>query len=369
SSYVACPEGLEPSTYGLEIRGFTRIKVARIRFVSDYSGFPQGSQPFYTMALGSAVNVRRIKHPRYKWLATYSSEDIIKKKYFTRKQDAEDFADEREKEAIEHGAAELTTSERAAVLEFRKRLGVCEGSVREALEAFCAQRESAVRSIAVEVLVPELIAAKEREGKSTRYLQDLRSRLGRFARDFEGRTMADISTDEISEWLHGLRLASITETNYRRLIVLAYNFAQERGLVDGNRAAKATKRKEAPSEIGVLEVEEIAALFNAAETELVPFIALQAFGGLRRAEAERIQWEAVDFDNEVIVVSAKIAKNGIPRHVEISETLKAWLMIHRQLSGSVKPPNCRKLMEAAREAAQLHEWPQNALRHSAASYH
>ena len=243
------------------------------------------------------------------------------------------------------------------------------GTAREALEAYCAQRESAVRSIAVEALVPELIAAKEREGKSKRYLQDLRSRLGRFAQDFQGRTMADISTEELSEWLHGLRLASITETNYRRLIVLAYNFAQERGLVDGNRATKATKRKEAPGEIGILQVDEIAALLTAADTELIPFIALQAFGGLRRAEAERIQWVAVDFDNSLILVSSKIAKNGTARHVEISETLKAWLMTDQRFSGNVKPPDSRKLMEAAREAAQLYEWPNNALRHSAASYH
>ena len=118
-----------------------------------------------------------------------------------------------------------------------------------------------------------------------------------------------------------------------------------------------------------LQVDEIAALLNAADTELIPFIALQAFGGLRRAEAERIQWEAVDFDNGLILVSAKIAKNGIARHVEINETLKAWLMTERQLSGSVRPPNSRKLMDAARDAAQRYEWPKNALRHSAASYH
>ena len=77
----------------------------------------------------SAVKVRRIIHPRYKWIATYSSGDAVKKKYFTRKQDAEDFVDDREKEAIEHGAIELTASERAAVLEFRDRLGECRGTV------------------------------------------------------------------------------------------------------------------------------------------------------------------------------------------------------------------------------------------------
>ena len=41
----------------------------------------------------------------------------------------------------------------------------------------------------------------------------------------------------------------------------------------------------------------------------------------------------------------------------------------RAAIGNVTPPNYRELLEAAREAAGIEEWPQNALRHSFASYH
>jgi hypothetical protein len=98
------------------------------------------------MALGTSAKVRRVKHPRYKWIVTYSINAIRQKKYFNRKQEAEEFKDAREKESIEHGTSELTATERAAVLDLRDRLASCGGSVREALEAFCAQRESASRS-------------------------------------------------------------------------------------------------------------------------------------------------------------------------------------------------------------------------------
>jgi integrase len=42
---------------------------------------------------------------------------------------------------------------------------------------------------------------------------------------------------------------------------------------------------------------------------------------------------------------------------------------HSQLSGNVTPPGYRELLDIAREAAGITEWPQNALRHSFASYH
>ena len=321
------------------------------------------------MALGTSAKVRRVKHPRYKWIVTYSINAILQKKYFNRKQDAEEFKEAREKESIEHGTSELTATERAAVLDLRDRLASCSGSVREALEAFCAQRESALRSIDVESLVADLIATKEREGQSKRYLQDLRSRLGRFALGFEGRTMADISTDEISGWLHDLRVSPTTESNYRRVVVRAFNFAQERGFVDGNCAAKSAKVKTAGGEVGILTPTQMAALLQAADESLVPALAIGAFAGLRRAEIERLDWSEIDLDSNLIEVTAAKSKSARRRLVEILPNLRAWLLPHRKLAGKVDPPASRERPEEARERAGIHDWPSNALRHSYASYH
>ena len=321
------------------------------------------------MALGTSAKVRRVKHPRYKWIVTYSINAIRQKKYFNRKQEAEEFKDAREKESIEHGTSELTATERAAVLDLRDRLASCGGSVREALEAFCAQRESTSRSTDVESLVADLIATKEREGQSKRYLQDLRSRLGRFAQDFEGRTIADISAEEISEWLHDLRVSPTTETNYRRLIVRAFNFAQERGFVEDNRAAKAAKVKTAGGEVGILTPTQMTALLLAADESLVPALAIGAFAGLRRAEIERLDWSEIDLDSNFIEVTAAKSKSATRRLVEILPNLRAWLLPHRKLAGKVDPPASRERAKEARERAGINDWPSNALRHSYASYH
>src|SRR5262249_54285770 len=49
--------------------------------------------------------------------------------------------------------------------------------------------------------------------------------------------------------------------------------------------------------------------------------------------------------------------------------LAKWLQPHALLSGNVAPPKYRELLDAAREAAKIDDWPHNALRHSFASYH
>jgi integrase len=200
--------------------------------------------------------------------------------------------------------------------------------------------------------VADLIATKEREGQSKRYLQDLRSRLSRFAQDFEGRTMAEISADEISEWLHDLRVSPTTESNYRRVVVRAFNFAQERGFVDGNCAAKSAKVKTAGGEVGILTPTQMTALLQAADEPLVPALAIGAFAGLRRAEIERLDWAEIDLDSNLIEVTAAKSKSARRRLVEISPNLREWLLPHRKLAGKVDLPASRERAKEEREREQ-----------------
>ena len=108
---------------------------------------------------------------------------------------------------------------------------------------------------------------------------------------------------------------------------------------------------------------------ESAPAELVPYVAIGAFAGLRRAELERLDWREVDLQSGLIEVTARNAKSARRRFVKIQHNLANWLQPYAQLSGNVTPLNYRVLLESARDAAGISEWPQNALRHSFASYH
>jgi integrase len=71
----------------------------------------------------------------------------------------------------------------------------------------------------------------------------------------------------------------------------------------------------------------------------------------------------------LIEVTANKAKSAQRRFVRIQPNPAKWLQPCAQQSGDVTPLNYRELFDNAREAAGIHEWPRNGLRHSFASYH
>jgi integrase len=204
----------------------------------------------------------------------------------------------------------------------------------------------------------------------------LRSRLTQFSHAFDGKPVAEITAAEVDQWLRSLRdretgkrLAATTRNNFRRILIVAFNFAYERGYSASNPAKRTARARVIESAIGILTVEETARLLESAAAELVPYVAIGAFAGLRRAELERLDWGEIDLQAGLIEVTAKKAKSARRRFVRIQSNLAKWLQPYRQLIGSVTPPKCRELLDAAREAAGIKNWPHNALRHSFASYH
>jgi integrase len=121
--------------------------------------------------------------------------------------------------------------------------------------------------------------------------------------------------------------------------------------------------------IEILTVDELSRLLRHATAELVSYLAIGAFAGLRRAELERLDWKEIDLDDGLIEIPASKAKSAQRRHVHILPNLSAWLRSYAKPSGKVTPTNYKKLLKKARDAAGITQWPNNGLRHSYASYH
>jgi integrase len=266
--------------------------------------------------------------------------------------------------------------QRAEYLECAEKLQPFGVTIRDAVNFYVPHLRALKRTCSAAELVNELLRVKEADGASERYLSDLRSRLTQFAESFDGKPVAEITSPQIDEWLRSLsdrqtgkRLSPVTRNNFRRVLIVAFNFAKGRGYCVGNSAEQSAKAKEIESAVGILTVEQTARLLESAPPELVPYIAIGAFAGLRRAELERLDWKEVDLQSSLIEVAAAKAKSARRRFVKIQPNLAKWLQPRAQLSGNVTPFGYRALVEATREAAGIDQWPQNALRHSFASYH
>lgn len=300
------------------------------------------------------------------------------RRFFKEKVEAQTFLESKTIEQKNYGVAgtSFTERQRAEYLECTEKLKPFGVTIRDATNFYLPHLHASNRTCNAAELVDELLKIKAADGASERYLGDLRSRLGQFAAQFNGKAVSEITSTEVDEWLRtlsdsatGRRLAATTRNNFRRVLIVAFNFARERGYCVDNPAKKSAKAKPVETTIGILTVDQTARLLESAPTDLVPYVAIGAFAGLRRAELERLDWREVDLESGLIEVTAANAKSARRRFVKIRPNLVQWIKPFALRSGSVTPFNFRELLDAARASAAITEWPQNALRHSFASYH
>ncbi len=312
--------------------------------------------------------------PNLKFAVGYREARKRKRKFFENKKQAESFADFKNAERDSHGIAHAEFSERHRIMAQNavERLEPHGKTIDDAVAHYVAHLEASAKSCNAVELVKELVAAKERDGLSIRHVSDLRCRLNAFAKKFDGQPVATITSAAIDDWLRSLAVSPVTRNHYRRLVVLAFNYAIRRGYATSNPAEKTDKAREPKTKPGILTVEQATTLLVNAAPEIVPYIAIGLFAGLRRAEIERLDWNEIDFDSGHIEVTAEKSKSKLAnRFVQMQPNLREWLLPHRKLRGSVTPQETFlwQLFNQARSAAGITEWPDNALRHSFASYH
>jgi integrase len=299
------------------------------------------------------------------------------RQFFKEKIEAETFLEQKLAEQANYGIEGMAFSlrQRAEYLECADKLAPFNVTLRDAVNFYLPHLQATNRSCTAKELVDEILNVKKADGASHRYIQDLRSRLNQFAAAFNGKTVAKITTTDIDQWLRGLTdlkgkpVAPTTRNNFRSILSTAFNFARDRGYCIDNPVVKSAKAKVIESAAGILTVEEMSRLLENAPEKLIPSVAIGAFAGLRRAELERVDWKEIDLQSRLIEITASKAKSARRRFVSIKPNLLLWLKPYAKPTGSVTPPNFRKLLDKAREAARIQTWPNNALRHSFASYY
>ena len=121
------------------------------------------------------------------------------------------------------------------------------------------------------------------------------------------------------------------------------------GYATANPAVGAAKAKVVSEAPGILTVSEAARLLETATLDVLPYLAIGLFAGLRRAEIERLDWSEIDFESGLIEVKAAKSKTAQRRFVTIQPNLREWLLPLRQHKGNVIPQNrFRQSFEQAR---------------------
>jgi integrase len=219
-------------------------------------------------------------------------------------------------------------------------------------------------------LVEDLLSAKRIDGLSDRYLETLRSHLHRFAAAFKV-DVGSLTASEMEKWLRKQSVGPRARNNMRASIVTLFHFAQKQGYLPKAQLTEAddiARAKDRGGKIGILRPDDLAQILGKAPEKIRLFVALGAFTGMRSSEILRLEWCDINFQRRFITVAPEKAKTATRRLVPLLPNLMKWLQEYRNATGLLFTRR-RDADRAIAFAKGCHiEWPNNALRHSYATY-
>ena len=180
-----------------------------------------------------------------------------------------------------------------------------------------------------------------------------------------------ITVADMENWLRAQPIEPRSRNNIRGSIVTLFHFAKKHGYLQKGQATEADElamAKDSGGKIGILKPERLASVLNEAPERVRLFLALGAFTGMRSSEILRLEWRDVNFERRFITIAPEKAKTATRRLVPILPNLAFWLTPYQAASGLLFKTRRDADRAIAFAKACKVDWPNNALRHSYASY-
>ncbi len=205
----------------------------------------------------------------------------------------------------------------------------------------------------------------EKSGLRSKTQAGLRHELGWFSRLVGNPKLGEITPEFLDAFFAHREVSPIAKDAGRRALsrFFAWCIERPRRWMVANPAAsvRVLPKNDTPTPPRILTVDECERLLRAAEAEgrLVPWFALGLFGGLRRAEVDRLAWPQINLENGEIHLTGASGKTREARVLKINPTLRAWLTAHRNSPLRFSRRAFRRIVEAAQV-----DWTKEALRHT-----
>lgn len=219
------------------------------------------------------------------------------------------------------------------------------------------------------------------DGLRERSIKSYELTITRMKAHLAGRLMATITAEDITLSIRHSGLSTATVALHRRNARAFWYWCARQGWCDREVFDRVdSPRKPSDKEIEFLSPEQVETLLRTAQNhypQAVPMYAVALFAGVRAEELKRL--DSQHFNDEGISLPADVTKKGRRRHITLNDTLREWLKAY-----PFKPcPNWKKIDNAVRRLAGWDvsspllqnpptpirgKWPQNALRHTHATY-
>lgn len=283
-----------------------------------------------------------------------------------------------------HSMASITVRDLSYFKDLEKKMGGV--PLHEAVQLWLNVAAKKVPSVLVKEVAEEMLRAKNNDDfVGEKQKTNLRLRWGKFSQTFGDRVISTIKAREIDQFLSNPEWAPRTRAHYRQAILMLFDYAKRKEYVDPDRDHQADKTEVIRVQESKLEswsVGEMRTLLQYATPKTLPWIVLGAFAGVRSAEIERMDWEDIDWNaNLILVHSKRVGRGKIRAHndrtITMTENLKSWLSPFRTCTGNILHSlgvkniyeDLDNILKRIRQNNTDFEWKPNANRHSFATYY
>ena len=232
----------------------------------------------------------------------------------------------------------------------------------------CAAPPPAASGITLRAAIDEVLAAKVAAGLHPHSIEVLRYVLKRFSIGRESAPLASITAREIEIFLAGLNIKPVTKQSFvgRLSSLFSYHVRKDNLLL--NPCRKLERIKVVTTAPVVLTPEQADTLLLNTPAKFRPYVVLGMFAGIRPDELHRLTWRDVCLETKTVTVN--LAKTRRRRIVPLEPRAVFLLKRHARKKGNIAPnkPAVRRFKRAVRECIGCETWPQDLLRHTAASY-
>jgi integrase len=243
-------------------------------------------------------------------------------------------------------------------------------SLITAVEFYLKHASQPRRSKHLSEFIDEHIAAIAEAGGGERYQGNQRIACNVLVRELGDPLLASVTTDDVRHVIARMKWKPLNQRNYIRDWGMCFRRAVRFNYLESNPIDQLVRPRVARSEPAIYTVAEARQLLELARTEfteLLPFISIGLFAGVRVEEMRRMDWSMIDLQHGFISLKSSVTKSGEPRDIEIMPNLQQWLKLCGKAVGPIMPQTgFRQWVDALFRGAGFRR--RNGLRHSFASY-
>jgi len=288
----------------------------------------------------------------------------------------------------EHGSSAILPFQlRAMALRCSEHLGKFGKSLEDATGFYIKHLEEEAKranSATISALADQWLADKKSNKKRTLRadtIDDIKETSNLLKKLFPSAKIAEANQKQIETYLDGLLVTHRRKFNLKNRLGQFFNWARKKGYTAFN-PCEGIEIVVPSSDPQFLSVEDCKTLLELCERpaheDLLCYIAICLFAGLRPTECALLRWEQIDFEERQITVLGSTSKVKESRTVTIEPTLARWLTPRAKKSGFVtEPKNFRPRFEKLKVASGYkigkenpdgRVWIDDGMRHSFATF-